>query len=184
MVTVIKTRKEFLDVLAILESANFQSPSVDFRDVCYVYRTKVKSVIQDRMNAVFPQTDDINTQIQNWRFSLCMQFAEKDNEGNPIIAQNPDGTSSYNISPENRAAADKMVADEFEKTWREKLDEWNKASAEKTEWLEKQVKLDIEQVQRRKDIPMMDDSSAYEPLVKMLCAEQVETTETDGEEVQ
>jgi hypothetical protein len=187
----IRTRREFLEVANILNKCNFKEPTVSFREACYVFKTKVKRVISEKMEEIFKIDEQKRQEYNGKKFEFCKQFAQK-NENDEIIYTDA-GKSSYNIDTKNLIESEHKIKEwEKENGYSEFLVKVEKNDKEKNEWLSKKIKLDLDSLCEVKDIPEIESpmdiqinkNLLFDELVKLFTKEEVKNSEEDGKEVE
>lgn len=143
------------DILIFREILN----EVDYiRNKTFAYAVFKNKDILDKEIETFnklkrnPHPDYIN--FENERILLCKIHSEKDENGEPILQQNPDGTQSFKINDMNKFNEEYQ---ELIKKYDDVLKDMTEAKREFDEFMEKESEVELKKV-RIEDLP--DDISA------------------------
>lgn len=189
----VRTRGFFLDIADIITKCKFKNSHIEFREACYAFKTKVNRVIRERMEDVFKVDEAKKNEFEHAKFDFCKQFAVKDEKGEPVITQNDDGSSSFRFDRNRIQEANKAVEEWIKKEgWTELVESLDRIAAEKKEWLDKKIKLDVQKVDKfakigdfegTTDGSVMNEQELYSVIASLLCDEEVKACDEDGQEV-
>jgi hypothetical protein len=187
----IKTRNQLIEINNILIGCSFVSPSVEFRELSFIVKSKIKKLVIEKMEDIFKSEDpQKEKEFEKARFEFSKKYAVKDEDG-AILYSTPK-KDSFDIDPKFTKSYQidlvKWVVDSGNSDINDRI---NKREKEKNEWLSKKIKLEVNKLPKIKDIPSIsnsdkkfNDNVAYDILVNFMCSEEIKETNSDGEEVE
>ena len=187
----VKTRNQLIEINNILTGCSFVSPSVEFRELSFIVKNKIKKLVIEKMEDIFkseePQKDK---EFEKARFEFSKNYAVKTEDGAILYATSR--KDSFDIDPKFAESYPidlaKWVVSSGNSDINEKI---NKSEKEKNDWLSKKIKIEVNKLPKIKDIPSINNSDkkfndnvAYDILVNFMCSEEIKETNSGGEEVE
>jgi len=186
----IRTRNQLVEIYNILNKCSFISPSVEFRELSFIVKSKIKKLVIEKMEDIFKSEDpSAEQEMEKDKFEFSKAYAKK---VDGKILYNNKKEDSFGIDPrlEDKYAAD-IARWNIESKHAKTIETVNKREKEKTEWLSKKIKIEVNKLPKIKDIPPVissdkyfNENVGYDILVEFLCSEKLEIAACDGEEVQ